>query len=123
MCCGDQLKPQVELVDSMDAALTENDLELWADIYTDFHRTLVGQTGMKRLEKLAENLLDQSYRVRIFTLRMRDKPFTVSANQRSLALAIRDGDLEKALGVNEHNAEKRLAEISEIFQKFKLTHL
>lgn len=113
----------LDLVDKMDAALTENNLDVWADTYSRFHRTLVGQTGMKRLEKLAENLLDQSHRVRILTLRLREKPLTVNASQRALALAIRDGDLAKALEINENHAESRLTEISAIFQKFQLTLL
>ncbi len=113
----------VGLVDEMDAALTENQLDTWASTYSLFHRTLVGQTGMQRLEKLAENLLDQSHRVRIFTLRMRDKPLTVNASQLALAEAIRDGNLDRALQINKRHAQKRLEEIAAIFERFLLKEL
>jgi len=116
-------KQLLALIDTMEAALDNSSLNEWAEAYAAFHKMLVSLTNMKRLEKLAGNLLDQSHRVRVFTLRLRDQPVNVNTSQHALAEAIKKGDEDLALELNRRHSTNRLVEIAEIFEKFDITQL
>lgn len=78
-----------ECVDRMDAALQENNLEAWADADELFHARLVDLCGNKRLARAAKLLFAQSHRVRLFALRIRDKPVNSVKHHGALVDAIR----------------------------------
>ncbi len=52
------------LVAQMDTALQSNDPEHWAELNTQFHRTIAQITGMPMLQEMTEHVLDHWDRVR-----------------------------------------------------------
>jgi DNA-binding GntR family transcriptional regulator len=78
-----------ECVDAMDAALARNDLQAWADADELFHARLVDLCGNQRLARAAKLMFAQSHRVRLFALRLRDKPVSSVKHHGALVDAIR----------------------------------
>ncbi|MES2937158.1 MAG: GntR family transcriptional regulator [Pseudomonadota bacterium] len=78
-----------ECVDAMDAALQRNDLEAWAVADELFHTRLVDLCGNNRLARAAKLMFAQSHRVRLFALRLRDKPVSSVKHHGDLVDAIR----------------------------------
>ncbi|VTU30813.1 Carbon starvation induced regulator [Variovorax sp. PBL-E5] len=94
-----EVKALQEAVDRMAAALKADDLDAWAEADETFHARLVDLCGNRRLAKVAHLLFAQSHRVRLFTLRLRDKPMSSVKNHAALVDAIRKGrpDLARAV--------------------------
>ena len=65
------LRPSTAL---WNGALRGNDLDAWARADDAFHRALIDRSGNGRLARLANNIMDQSHRARMMTLRLRPKP-------------------------------------------------
>ncbi|MCW5231578.1 GntR family transcriptional regulator [Verminephrobacter eiseniae] len=78
-----------ECVDRMDEALQRNDLQAWADADELFHTRLVDLCGNQRLARAAKLMFAQSHRVRLFALRLRDKPVSSVKHHGTLVDAIR----------------------------------
>ncbi|WP_045737616.1 GntR family transcriptional regulator [Xanthomonas sp. MUS 060] len=78
-----------ECVDRMDAALQADDLQGWADADELFHVRLVDLCGNQRLARAAKLIFAQSHRVRLFALRLRDKPVSSVKHHGALVDAIR----------------------------------
>lgn len=78
-----------EAVHEMAAALKADDLDAWAAADEKFHARLVDLCGNLRLAKAAHLLFAQSHRVRLFTLRLREKPLSSVKNHGALVEAIR----------------------------------
>jgi DNA-binding GntR family transcriptional regulator len=78
-----------ECVDRMDAALKRDDLEAWADADELFHTRLVDLCGNQRLARVAKLMFAQSHRVRLFALRIREKPVNSVKHHGDLVDAIR----------------------------------
>ncbi|NDY92391.1 GntR family transcriptional regulator [Ideonella livida] len=78
-----------ECIDRMDAALKNDDLQAWADADELFHARLVDLCGNKRLARAAKLMFAQSHRVRLFALRLRDKPVNSVKDHGALVDAIR----------------------------------
>lgn len=76
-------------VDEMALALEKDDLDQWAAADEMFHMRLVESCGNGRLAKAAKLLFAQSHRVRLFTLRLREKPVNSVKNHGALVDAIR----------------------------------
>lgn len=85
----EEVKQLQECVDRMAESLKKNDLDAWAAADELFHTKLVELCGNKRLAKAAKLLFAQSHRVRLFTLRLRDKPVGSVKNHGALVDAIR----------------------------------
>lgn len=111
------------IVDEMEVALNRDDLDAWSVANEHFHRTVVNLAGMDRLKKFAHNLLDQSHRVRSFTLRLREKPVRSTANQRALVREIRAGNWRQAREIHKAHKLSWVEEMSELFKKFNITQL
>jgi DNA-binding GntR family transcriptional regulator len=86
-----EVKALQEAVDMMAAALKKDDLDAWAEADELFHARLVDLCGNRRLASAAHVLFAQSHRVRLFTLRLRDKPVGSVKNHGALVDAIRKG--------------------------------
>ena len=78
-----------DCVDRMDAALKSDDLQGWADADELFHARLVDLCGNRRLARAAKLMFAQSHRVRLFALRLRDKPISSVKHHGALVDAIR----------------------------------
>jgi DNA-binding GntR family transcriptional regulator len=85
----DEVKQLQACVDKMAEALKRDDLDAWAAADELFHMRLVELCGNQRLARAAKLLFAQSHRVRLFTLRLRDKPVSSVKNHGALVEAIR----------------------------------
>jgi DNA-binding GntR family transcriptional regulator len=98
-------------------------VESWARANDRFHIRLVASAGNGRLVRICENLLDQSQRVRAFTLRLRKPPTRTTESHASMLRAIADGDGEKAVAIQMANKKAWLAELEEIIERLQLRYL
>jgi DNA-binding GntR family transcriptional regulator len=111
------------LTEQMERALARGDLDAWARDNDRFHVELVASAGNGRLSRICENLLDQSQRVRAFTLRARKPPkYTTDFHARMLK-AIERGDAERAAAIQHENKQAWLAELEELIERLKLRYL
>jgi DNA-binding GntR family transcriptional regulator len=110
-------------VTEMRRALTRGDLDAWARANDRFHMGLVASAGNGRLVRICGNLLEQSHRVRMFTLRLREPPSRTTDAHTSMLKAIEEGDGEKAVAIQVANKKAWLAELMEIVARLGLRHL
>lgn len=92
-------------VEEMDVALATEDLAAWADADDRFHQLLVEFAGNERLTTMVSTVVDQAFRVRRLTLKLRPKPFASNADHRALLKAIEDRDADGAYAV--HTSHRR----------------
>jgi DNA-binding GntR family transcriptional regulator len=112
-----------EAVDGMRSALAHDDLDAWAVENERFHRHLVTASNNRRLIQFCSTLLDQSHRVRVFTLRLRRPPVRSTENHAELVRAIRKGDAETARAIHVRHKDQWLAELTEIVDRVGLRRL
>jgi DNA-binding GntR family transcriptional regulator len=110
-------------VTQMRRALAGGDLDAWAKANDRFHIGLVASAGNGRLVRICENLLEQSQRVRMFTLRLRKPPSRTTDAHNSMLKAIEEGDGEKAVAIQVANKKAWLAELMEIVARLGLRYL
>ncbi|MFO1312789.1 MAG: GntR family transcriptional regulator [Burkholderiales bacterium] len=110
-------------VTEMRRALARGDLDTWARINDRFHMGLVVSSGNTRLVRICENLLEQTHRVRMFTLRLRKPPTRTTGAHSSMLKAIEAGDGDKAVALQVANKKAWLAELTEIVERLGLRHL
>jgi len=104
----------------MRRALAAGDIAAWAQANDRFHARLIASAGNGRLIRICEVLLDQSQRVRTFTLRLRKPPTRTNDAHARMLKAIADGDGERAVAIQMENKRAWLAELEEIVERFEL---
>lgn len=107
----------------MEAALEADDLERWAAADARFHKLIFELCGNRRLGEMGMSLLEQAHRVRMFTLRLRQKPFRSTSDHRALIERIRDGDAQGARELNWHHREQAGAELLALLKRYQLKNL
>jgi len=112
-----------ELVREMTRALAAGDIVAWARANDRFHIRLVESAGNGRLVRICENLLDQSQRVRAFTLRLRKPPTRTIAAHTDMLKAIEEGDGDRAVAIQIANKRAWLSELEEIIERLQLRYL
>ena len=117
------LKELKKLNTRMKSALASGDMEAWAKANDQFHIRLVASAGNRRLILICENLLDQSQRVRAFTLRARKPPTRTTDAHARMLKAIGDGDAETAAAIQRETKRAWLAELEELIQRLQLRYL
>ena len=115
-----QLAAMEQAVADMETALKANDLDGWASADQRFHALLVGYSGNSRLIAMVETVIDQSYRVRRLTLRLRPKPVASNSDHRALVEAIRARDSERAYHVHEQHRRKSGEMLVELLKKLEI---
>jgi DNA-binding GntR family transcriptional regulator len=120
---GEPVKALGKLVDQMKRALTAGDIDGWAKANDQFHVTLIASAGNGRLERICEILLDQSQRVRAFTLRLRKPPTRTTESHARMLKAIAAGDGEEAVAIQIANKRAWLAEFEGIVDRLQLRSL
>ncbi|MGE4219769.1 MAG: GntR family transcriptional regulator [Alphaproteobacteria bacterium] len=110
-------------IGGMRAALEADDLRGWAEANERFHRTLVDSCGNPRLAQMAYTLLDQSHRVRTFTVRLRARPVRSTDNHAATVDAIRDGDPGRAAGIHEAHKGEWMVEMDRLMAEFNIKML
>ncbi|MES3003806.1 MAG: GntR family transcriptional regulator [Pseudomonadota bacterium] len=101
-----EVKALQDCVDKMASSLAKDDLNGWAAADELFHVRLVELCGNKRLAKAAKLLFAQSHRVRLFTLRLREKPTSSAKNHGALVEAIRKHKPEQAREIHSAHRDK-----------------
>ena len=117
------LKELRELNRQMKTALAAGDMKAWAKANDLFHIRLVASAGNRRLILICENLLDQSQRVRAFTLRARKPPTRTTEAHARMLKAIEDGDADKAAAIQRENKRAWLAELEELIERLQIRYL
>jgi DNA-binding GntR family transcriptional regulator len=112
-----------QAVERMEAALESDDLERWAVADDRFHHLIFEQCGNRRLRDLGLSLLEQARRVRMFTLRLRQKPIHSTADHRELIGLIEAGDARAARDLNWHHRVRAAQELIAILERYQLRHL
>lgn len=120
---GGVLRKLEQAVARMEAALEADDLERWAAADARFHRLLFELCGNRRLEEMGVSLLEQAHRVRVLTLRLRQKPFRSTVDHRALIERIREGDAKGGRELNWHHREQAAAELLGIIEHYQLNNL
>ncbi len=115
-----QLASMEQAVDEMEAALKANDLDAWAKADQRFHALLVGFSGNSRLIAMVETVVDQSYRVRRLTLKVRPKPVASNSDHRALVDAIRSRDPDRAYHVHEQHRRKSGEMLVELLKRLEI---
>lgn len=118
-----QLKPLIEATQQMEQALEIDDLEAWAEADDTFHKELLKLHGNQRLLSIASLLFDQAHRVRVITLRMREKPYLSTSEHKTVVEHIMNGDVENARDVYREHRQRAGAELIAILDKYKLHQL
>ena len=109
-----------QLVGEMKRSLASSDMEAWARANDRFHIRLVASAGNGRLVRICANLLDQSQRVRAFTLRLRKPPARTTDAHASMVKAIEAGDADRAAAIQAENKRAWLAEFEELIERLQL---
>ena len=104
-------------------ALTRDDLVDWAECDGRFHAALVAGAGNGRLDRIARINLDQSYRARRLTLRLRPKPVQSIGEHEAIIEAIRRGDASSARQATQLHKEIARDLIMELLQRYNMKHL
>ena len=112
-----------QLAAQMKAALAAGDMVAWAKANDLFHIRLVASAGNRRLIQICENLLDQSQRVRAFTLRARKPPVRTTESHARMLKAIEQGDADKAAEIQRENKRAWLVELQELIERLQLRYL
>jgi len=112
-----------DLVADMNRTLADGDIVGWARANDRFHIRLVESAGNGRLVRICQNLLDQSQRVRAFTLRLRKPPTRTIASHTDMLDAIESGDGDRAVKIQIANKRAWLVELEEIIERLQLRYL
>jgi DNA-binding GntR family transcriptional regulator len=112
-----------EAVDKMAAALKADDLEAWAEADEMFHARLVDLCGNRRLARVAHLLFAQSHRVRLFTLRLRDKPLSSVKNHGALVDAIRKGRPDLAHEIHAGQRDNWTETMGQLLERLRIHQL
>lgn len=89
---AEDLAPMEKAAGEMEQALTENDLEAWAEADDRFHLALLDLYGNRRLLGFVAALNDQVHRARMFTLRLRKAPVKSNQEHRDILESLKNGD-------------------------------
>lgn len=111
------------LNEAMSEALAGDDLAAWAAHDGALHRCLVERCGNGRLVRIFHNIMDQSHRARIATLRLRPTPVASIEEHRRIIDAIKHADLNAA---REHARSHRVGardQILPLLDRFSMRHL
>lgn len=118
-----ELSGLVRATEDMEKALKNSSLDAWAQADNRYHRELVRLCGNKRLTAIANTLMDQAHRVRMFTLRLRKKPVRSTQEHRDQVAAFLGGDPDRVRGIYRKHRENAAAELMTILAQFNLHNL
>ncbi|MBD1547398.1 GntR family transcriptional regulator [Labrenzia aggregata] len=112
-----------DLIRDMDLALSQNDLDGWAQAEDGFYRLLLALSENRRLEKIVLGLHDQIRRGGMVLLRLRGVPVATVQNYRDLLAAIVSGDGSGAYKQSHSCRQKTLEIFCELFRTSQLSQI
>jgi len=104
-------------------ALSRDDLGQWADHDAAFHALLVEAAGNGRLERIAKVNIDQSYRARRLTLKLRSKPTQSVVEHQAIIDGLRNGDAAAACQAAQDHKIKARDLIVNVLERYDMRHL
>lgn len=107
-------------IEDMEVAVTENDLENWAEADDRFHRALVSLGGNSRAATIFGMMNDQVRRARTVTLFMRPLPVQSNEDHRHVFEAIKAGDIGTADAVHRAHRQNAKNMMLELLKKHRL---
>lgn len=107
----------------MDIALAAEDLDAWAQADSNFHKKLVEMSGNQRLIELVEKFVDQSYRVRKMTLRLRPMPAQSNEDHTKVVDAIEAKQADEARHIHRIHRENAGRLLVDLLEGHGLTQL
>lgn len=110
-------------IDDMDAALSINDLDLWAEADERFHAELVRLGGNSRIRTIVGMMSDQVRRARTTTLFMRPLPAKSNEDHRRVFQAISNGDPVTARQVHTRHRQDAKSILVDLLSKHRLRFL
>jgi len=119
----EELQELHSAVDSMEKALDDDDLIAWSEADRQFHSILVALCGNERLTSLVETFMGQAHRVRMLTLKLREKPLRSNADHAELVAAIERGDPEEARRIHRAHRERAGETLVGILESLGLVQL
>lgn len=114
------LAPLSHATDAMEAALKRNDPAAWAEADDHFHRSLLDLHGNRRLCEFASHLFDQSARVRLITLRLRNTLALSTAEHRQILTHLRDGNAKAVETAFRQHRARAADDLLGILKQFQL---
>jgi DNA-binding GntR family transcriptional regulator len=102
---AEELKRLDTAIANMDAALTADDIQAWAQADYEFHSLVIEMCGNAHLAEVARIFLDKAHRFRLLTLSVRAKPVYSNTNHAAVVEAVRRNDPQTAQDI--HRAHKR----------------
>jgi DNA-binding GntR family transcriptional regulator len=112
-----------DAVNEMEAALSRDALDVWAQADDRFHRLHLDFVANRRLAKIIGQLLDQAHRVRMFTLQLRKKPTKSTKDHRAMVRALQKGDPENTSRLYTEHRQLAAVELFDILERHKLPYL
>ena len=119
----EELEDLQDALKDMDAALSEDDLQAWADADDRFHAALLVGCGNQRLAAIASNVRDQGHRARLLTLRLRPRPKKSNKEHRDVFNAIKKGAWERARQLHYEHRSRTSEVLLEILKSYPLPPL
>lgn len=110
----EELLPMAQATQDMKSALARDNLSLWATADEQFHELLMSLCGNKRLASMLRAVRDQSQRVRMITLNLREKPLKSSQEHRAVFDAISAGDSDAAHALHQQHRERVAEELRDV---------
>lgn len=107
----------------MEKALDKGDLEAWGIADSQFHSKLLKLHGNRRLSAYARTMCDQAHRVRMITLRLRNKLEKSTQEHREILKRIQNGDPDGARQVFRKHRERTARELLDILENYKFPSL
>ena len=117
------LNPLEKSLDQMEAALTQDDLDAWAEADAHFHLTLLSLCNNQRLTKMAATLSDQAHRARMMTLRMRPRPDQSNIEHRQVLEALKKGQWKRARHLHHQHRTRTAETLLNILEYYRLSQL
>ncbi len=120
---ADVLAPLEDACNQMEQAVVDKDLDAWALADDHFHTTILSLHGNRRLQSVVSDLLDQSHRARMVTLRMRSFPERSTREHRAILEKIRAGDADGVHALFRAHRERAAKELLGLLDSYKLPGL
>lgn len=110
-------------VRSMEQALASGDLDAWGEADGQFHRKLLECHNNQRMSDIITALIEQSQRVRLITLRLREPPHRSTQEHREILDHIMAGRADEARNTFREHRERAAKELLNILANYKFPSL
>jgi len=108
---------------AMEQALAKGDLDAWAEADGQFHRRLLECHNNQRMSDIITALIEQSQRVRLITLRLREPPHRSTEEHREILDHIMAGRADDARTTFREHRVRAAQELLNILQDYKFPSL